>query len=211
MKQASIALAITGASGAQYGLRLLEVLLRQEHRVQLLVSKPAQVVIGTETDWRLPGRVSEYAQFFSEKFGTEKSLLSAHGTDEWTAACASGSNPPDAMVVCPCSMATLSSIAVGASRNLIERSADVMIKEHRKLVLVPRETPLSAIHLENMLKLARLGVVIVPPVPGFYGKPQSVSDMIDFVVARVLDQLGIVHALGPRWGSELREADVDED
>lgn len=198
----TIALAVTGASGVQYGLRLLEVLLKQEHRVQLLVSKPAQVVIGTETDWKLPGRVSEYADYFSQRFGTDAGLLSAHGPEEWTAACASGSNPPDAMAICPCSMATLSSIAVGASRNLIERSADVMIKEQRRLVLVPRETPLSAIHLENMLKLARLGVVILPPAPGFYEHPRSVDDLVDFVVARVLDHLGVPNSLGPRWGGE---------
>lgn len=198
----TIALAVTGASGVQYGLRLLEVLLKQEHRVQLLVSKPAQVVIGTETEWKLPGRVSEYADYFSQRFGTDAGLLSAHGPEEWTAACASGSNPPDAMAICPCSMATLSSIAVGASRNLIERSADVMIKEQRRLVLVPRETPLSAIHLENMLKLARLGVVILPPAPGFYEHPRSVDDLVDFVVARVLDHLGVPNSLGPRWGGE---------
>lgn len=209
MTTRNIALALTGASGAQYGLRLLEVLLKQEHRVQLMVSKPAQVVIGTETDWKLPGRVSEYATFFSQHFGTDKALLSAHGPEEWTAACASGSNPPDAMAICPCSMATLSSIAVGASRNLVERSADVMLKEQRKLVLVPRETPLSAIHLENMLKLARLGVVILPPVPGFYEHPRSVEDIIDFVVARVLDHLGVSHALGPRWGGEGRSNGQD--
>lgn len=195
-----IALAITGASGVQYGLRLLEILLRQEHRVQLMISKPAQVVIGTETDWRLPGRVSEYADWFSQRFGTDKGLLSAHGSEEWTASCASGSNPPDAMAVCPCSMATLSSIAVGASRSLIERAADVMIKERKPLVLVPRETPFSAIHLENMLKLARLGVTILPPVPAFYDSPQGIEDLIDFVVARVLDHLQVPHALGPRWG-----------
>ncbi len=195
-----IALAITGASGVQYGLRLLEILLRQEHRVQLMISKPAQVVIGTETDWKLPGRISEYAEWFSQRFGTQKHLLSAHGPEEWTASCASGSNPPDAMAVCPCSMATLSSISVGASRSLIERAADVMIKEHRPLVLVPRETPFSAIHLENMLKLARLGVTILPPVPAFYDAPGSIDDMIDFVVARVLDHLRVPHALGPRWG-----------
>lgn len=195
-----IALALTGASGVQYGLRLLEVLLRQEHRVQLMISKPAQVVIGTETDWKLPGRVSEYADWFSQRFGTDKALLSAHGPEEWTASCASGSNPPDAMAVCPCSMATLSSIAIGASRSLIERAADVMIKERRPLVLVPRETPFSAIHLENMLKLARLGVTILPPVPAFYDSPKSIDDMIDFVVARVLDHLDVPHALGPRWG-----------
>lgn len=197
----SVALALTGASGAQYGLRLLEILLRQEHRVQLMISKPGQVVIGTETEWRLPGRASEYPEFFSKQFGTDKALLSAHGPEEWTASCASGSNPPDAMAICPCSMATLSAISIGASRSLIERAADVVIKERKTLVLVPRETPFSAIHLENMLKLSRLGVTILPPIPGFYHRTQTIDDMIDFVVARVLDQLGIVHALGPRWGS----------
>src|SRR5690606_13385719 len=122
-----------------------------------------QVVIGTETEWKLPGRISEYSGFFSSRFGTDSALLSAHGPEEWTAACASGSNPPDAMVICPCSMATLSSVAVGASRSLIERAADVVLKERRRLLLVPRETPFSEIHLENMLKLARMGAVILPP------------------------------------------------
>lgn len=197
-----IALAITGASGVQYGLRVLEILLRQEHRVQLMISKPAQVVIGTETDWKLPGRVAEYVPFFSARFGTSEDLLSAHGPEEWTAACASGSNPPDAMAICPCSMATLSSVSIGASRSLIERAADVMIKEHRPLVLVPRETPFSAIHLENMLKLARLGVTILPPVPAFYGNPRSIDDLVDFVAARVLDHLHVPHSLGPRWGRQ---------
>lgn len=196
----TIAIALTGASGAQYGLRLLETVLRQEHRVQLMVSKPAQVVIGTETDWKLPGRVSEYADFFSARFDTDPALLSAHGPEEWTAGCASGSNPPDAMTVCPCSMATLSSIAIGASRSLIERAADVMIKEHRPLVLVPREMPYSAIHLENMLKLSRLGVTIMPPAPGFYGNPETIDDLVDFVVARVLDHLHVPNSMGPRWG-----------
>jgi len=196
----NIAVALTGASGVQYGLRLLEILLRQEHRVQLMISKPAQVVIGTETDWKLPGRVSEFTNFFSTRFATDPGLLSAHGPEEWTAACASGSNPPDAMTVCPCSMATLSSIATGASRSLIERAADVMIKERRPLVLVPREMPFSVIHLENMLKLARLGVTIMPPAPGFYGQVQTVDDLVDFVVARVLDHLHVPHSLGPRWG-----------
>ena len=113
---------------------------------------------------------------------------------------ASGSNPADAMVVCPCSMGTLGAIAGGLADNSIERAADVMLKERRPLVLVPRETPLSAIHLENMLKLARAGAVILPPAPGFYDRPQTVAELVDFVVARVLDQLGVAHALGPRWG-----------
>ncbi|XLM19963.1 UbiX family flavin prenyltransferase, partial [Chromobacterium piscinae] len=127
-------------------------------------------------------------------------LLEVYGREEWFAPAASGSNPPDAMVVCPCSMGTLAAIRHGMSDNLIERAADVCIKEQRKLVLVPRETPLSAIHLENMLELARLGVVILPPSPGFYTHPKSVDDMVDFVVSRVLDQLGVEQTLTPRWG-----------
>lgn len=114
---------------------------------------------------------------------------------------ASGSNPADAMAICPCSLGTLGAVAAGLADNLIERAADVMLKERRPLVFVPRETPLSAIHLENMLKLARAGAVILPPSPGFYGHPQSVDELIDFVVARILDQLGVSHALGPRWGA----------
>ena len=114
---------------------------------------------------------------------------------------ASGSNPADAMAICPCSLGTLGAVAAGLADNLIERAADVMLKERRPLVFVPRETPLSAIHLENMLKLARAGAVILPPSPGFYGHPQSIDELIDFVVARILDQLGVSHALGPRWGA----------
>ena len=114
---------------------------------------------------------------------------------------ASGSNPADAMAICPCSLGTLGAVAAGLADNLIERAADVMLKERRPLVLVPRETPLSAIHLENMLKLARAGAVILPPSPGFYGHPQSIDELVDFVVARILDQLGVSHALGPRWGA----------
>src|SRR5256885_991631 len=114
---------------------------------------------------------------------------------------ASGSARNAGMVICPCSMGTLSAVSIGASRSLVERAADVMLKERRPLILVPRETPLSAIHLENMLKLARAGAVILPPSPGFYGHPQSIDELIDFVVARILDQLGVSHALGPRWGA----------
>ena len=128
--------------------------------------------------------------------------LAVYGREEWFAPVASGSNPPDAMIVCPCSMGTLAAIAQGLADNLIERAADVVLKEGRKLVLVPRETPFSAIHLENMLRLSRAGAVILPPSPGFYHHPQSVQDIVDFVVARVLDQIGVPHALMQRWGEE---------
>jgi 4-hydroxy-3-polyprenylbenzoate decarboxylase len=149
---------------------------------------------------RLPARAKEAQAFFAERFGAAPDQLSAFGREEWFAPVASGSNPADAMVICPCSMGTLAAVAQGLSDNLIERAADVMIKENRKLILVPRETPFSALHLENMLKLARLGVTILPANPGFYHHPQRVEDLIDFVVARILDQLGIDQQLMPRWG-----------
>ncbi|HZF17271.1 MAG TPA: flavin prenyltransferase UbiX [Steroidobacteraceae bacterium] len=197
-----IAVGMTGASGAQYGLRLLECLIRSGRRVQLLVSKPALIVIGSETDLQVSGRPADISRTISERFGATPGQLQAFGPDEWTAPLASGSGAPAAMVVCPCSMATLSSIAAGASRSLLERAADVVIKEGRKLVLVPRETPFSAIHLENMLKLARLGVVILPANPGFYHRPARIEELVDFVVARLLDHLGVEHVLTPRWGCE---------
>ncbi|WP_230970459.1 flavin prenyltransferase UbiX [Nitrogeniibacter aestuarii] len=196
----TIAVALTGASGMPYGVRLIETLLSAGHRVWLLYSQVAQIVAQQEMDWKLPSRPAEVEAELSERFGAAEGQLRVFGREEWFAPPASGSNPPDAMVVCPCTMGTLASIAQGLSANLIERAADVVIKEGRKLVLVPRETPFSAIHLENMLKLARLGVCILPANPGFYTRPKSVQDLVDFVVARVLDQLGVEHSLAPRWG-----------
>ena len=200
MKQDLITLAITGASGAQYGLRLLECLLAAGQQVYLMVSQPAQVVIATETDLKLPGRAEEQQVFLAEKYGASNGQLQVFGRDQWMAPVASGSNRARAMVICPCSSASLSAIAVGASRDLIERAADVMLKERRRLILVHREMPVSSIQLENMLKLSREGVVIMPASPGFYQRPASIEDMVDFVVARVMDQLGIDHQLLPRWG-----------
>lgn len=196
----NVALAITGASGAPYGLRLLELLLEAGARVQLMISPPGQMVIAMETDLRLPGAPREIEHFFAERHGAAPGQLQVYGKDHWTAPVASGSSVPDAMVVCPCTSGTLAAIAGGASDQLIERAADVVIKEQRKLILVHREMPLSAIHLEHMLKLARLGVVIMPANPGFYHLPQAVGDLVDFVVARVLDHLGLEHQLLPRWG-----------
>jgi len=195
-----IALAITGASGVQYGFRLLEVLLKQNHHVYLMLSKAAQVVTAMESDIKLPGRKAEQKKYLSERFSTSPDLLDIYGDEEWTAPVASGSAKVDAMVVCPCSMSTLSQIACGASSNLMERAADVMLKERRRLVMVPRETPFSDIHLENMLRLSRMGVVMMPANPGFYNKPESVEDIIDFMVARILDQLDIEQDLLPPWG-----------
>jgi len=200
MSREAITLAITGASGAPYGLRLLELLLRAERQVYLLVSPAAQVVLATETELTVPSRPEGMAAFFRQHFGAAEGQLTVFGRDQWMAPVASGSNAPRAMVVCPCSTGTLSAIATGASDNLIERAADVAIKERRRLILVPRETPLSAIHLEHMLTLARLGVTLLPAAPGFYHQPQGVGDLVDFVVARILDHLEIAHNLLPRWG-----------
>jgi 4-hydroxy-3-polyprenylbenzoate decarboxylase len=201
----TIALGITGASGVQYSFRLLECLLHANVDVQLMISKAAQVVIGMETKLSLPGRASEIQKFLIDKYGiydphVEKQRLQVFGEDEWTAPVASGSNDVDAMVVCPCSMGALSAIANGASNNLLERAADVMLKERKKLILVPRETPYSDIHLENMLKLSRMDAVIVDANPGFYNSPKSIGDLVDFVVAKVLDQLKVEHELQPKWG-----------
>lgn len=196
----TIALAFTGASGAPYGLRLLECLIKAQRRVYVMISGPGQVVLGMETDLKLPAQPAAMQRFLSEHYGAAEGQLEVFGKEQWTAPVASGSGAPRAMVVCPCTMGTLASIAAGLSGNLIERAADVVIKEGRQLILVPRESPFSAIHLENMLKLARLGVVILPPNPGFYHAPQSIDDLVDFVVARILDQLGIEQTLVPKWG-----------
>jgi len=195
-----ISLAITGASGVQYGFRLLEMLLQADHTVYLMVSKAAQVVIGMETDIALPGRCKDMQAFLVKRYSCDSDRLHVFGEDEWTAPTASGGGLVDAMVVCPCSMGALSAIATGASNNLIERSADVMLKERRKLILVPRETPYSDIHLENMLKLSRMGAVMLCANPGFYNRAETIDDLIDFVVAKILDQLNIHHQLQPRWG-----------
>jgi 4-hydroxy-3-polyprenylbenzoate decarboxylase len=200
MNNNTISLAITGASGAQYGLRLLECLLQAQQRVYLMVSQAAQVVLATETSLQVPGRPEAMQAFLSELFGAAPGQLEVFGREQWMAPVASGSNAPRAMVVCPCSTGSLSAIATGASNNLIERAADVMLKERRQLILVPREMPLSAIHLEHMLKLTQMGVTMMPACPGFYHRPQSVEALVDFVVARILDHLGLEHSLLTRWG-----------
>lgn len=195
-----VTLAITGASGAQYGLRLLECLLAAGEEVYLLISKAAQLVITLETELELPGRPAAQQQFLLERFGGAPNQLRVFGRDQWTAPVASGSSAPTRMVVCPASTGTLSAIASGACNNLIERAADVALKERRQLILVPREAPYSEIHLDNMLRLTRMGALILPASPGFYHKPQRIEDMVDFVVARILDQLGVPQTLMPRWG-----------
>lgn len=201
----TITLALTGASGMPYAMRLLECLLRAECRVYVLYSQVSQIVLRQELEMTLPSKAHEAKAVLCEKFQARPEQLEVFGREEWFAPIASGSNPSDAMVVCPCTTGTLASIALGLSDSLLERAADVMIKEQRKLVLVPRETPFSAIHLEHMLTLARLGVVVLPANPGFYHHPQSVQDLVDFVVARILDHLGVAHRLMPRWGEAAQK------
>jgi len=201
MKPQVVTLAMTGASGAEYTLRLFEILLRQNIRVQFITSQPGQIVMGMETSLKLSGPPQKMRQAFAEHFAADPELIQVYSRDQWTAPPASGSSVADAVVVCPCSMGSLASIAVGSSDNLIHRAADVAIKERKTLILVPRETPFSSIHLENMLKLARLGVVILPPNPGFYHGVSKVSELVDFIVARILDQLGVDNDLSPRWGN----------
>ncbi|ROR34790.1 flavin prenyltransferase UbiX [Inmirania thermothiophila] len=197
----AIALAWTGASGAPYGLRLLHCLLAAGEEVFLMVSPAARVVLAAEEDLALPAEGGAMAAALGARLGVATDGLRILGHQEWMAPVASGSAAPRAMVVCPCSMGTLSAIATGASNNLIERAADVMLKERRPLILVPRDTPLSAIHLENMLRVTRAGAVVLPASPGFYHRPRTVAEVVDFVVARILDHLGIGHDLIPRWGA----------
>lgn len=198
----SIALAMTGASGAAYGLRLLECLIEAGEQVHLMISKPAQIVIAMESELRIGGSPQEMQQQLTGLYGADQGQLQVWGKDQWTSPVASGSGAPRAMVVCPCTSAFLAATAQGSSADLMERAADVAIKEQRKLILVHRETPLSAIHLENALKLARLGVTILPANPGFYQNPETIDDLVDFVVARILDHLDIEHELLPRWGEK---------
>ena len=183
-----------------YGLRLLQCLLESGTRVYLLYSAVAQIVAKQECDVVLSAQPREAQRALGERYGARDGQLLVFGRDDWMAPVASGSNPADAMAICPCTMGTVGALAAGLAENLIERAADVMLKERRRLVLVPRETPLSSIHLDNLLRLSNAGAIIVPPSPGFYTHPRSVDDIVDFVVSRVLDQLGVANALIPRWG-----------
>ena len=198
----TVTLALTGASGMAYGLRLLECLLAADVRVTLLLSQAAHLVAKQELGVALPARAGDLEKQLGEGLAARDGQLRVFGRDDWNAPVASGSNPADAMVVCPCSMGTLAAIAHGLSDNLIERAADVMLKEHRKLILVPREAPFSTLHLENMLALSRMNAVILPANPGFYHRPQTVEDIVDFIVGRILDQLGVRHELMARWGDD---------
>ena len=198
----TVVVALTGASGMAYGMRLVESLVRADARVFLLYSQAAHVVAKQELGFVLPPRAADAERAFTERYAAKEGQIRAFGRDDWFAPVASGSNPADAMVICPCTTGTLAAVAMGLSDNLIERAADVMLKEGRKLVLVPRETPFSTVHLENMLTLARAGAVILPANPGFYHRPTRVEELVDFIVARILDHIGVPNRLAGRWGEE---------
>lgn len=196
----TVTLAMTGASGAQYGLRLLECLLAADCQVYMMLSEAARIVIGTETDLELPDSRLEQQRLLARLYNAEDGQLLLLDKKDWFSPVASGSSSPTSMVICPASGGTLSAIATGASNNLIERAADVALKERRQLIIVPREMPYSEIHLENMLKLTRMGAIIMPASPGFYHQPNSIGDLVDFVVGRILDHLEIQQTIMPRWG-----------
>lgn len=201
MQNGKIFVGLTGASGSVYGLRLVEQLCLNGFQVTFSASCSGTAVCREETGLDLSGDLDGALHRLYQHLEVDYGVQLVHPDDLFCSA-ASGSSAPDAMVVCPCSMGTLARIACGISGNLIERSADVMLKERRPLLLVPRETPLSDIHLENMLKLSRSGARIVPAMPGFYTRPDSVLEMVDFMVGKLLDQLNIANDLYKRWDSE---------
>ncbi|ABV38515.1 3-octaprenyl-4-hydroxybenzoate carboxy-lyase [Shewanella sediminis HAW-EB3] len=203
-KTKSISLAWTGASGAPYGLKLLECLLAADYQVFLMISSAARIVMATEHGLQLSANSDkardQLLELFSEQGSDITGLLHVLGKEEWFSPPASGSAAPKQMVICPCSTGTLAAVATGMSNSLLERAADVVIKERGQLILVPRETPFSSIHLEHMLSLSRLGATIMPAAPGFYHDPKSIQDLVNFMVARILDHLGVEHELTNRWG-----------
>ena len=200
MNNKKITLAITGASGMPYAIKLLSELLAYGYIVNLVISKAGIITIHQELGVALASNPAQLKAKLVESFAMPSpESLNVYGIEDWFAPIASGSSVDDVMVICPCTMATLGKIANGIGDDLIARSADVILKERRDLILVPRETPFSAIHLENMLKLAKLGVAIIPPVPAFYTHPKTIDDMVDFVVGRILDQLRVPNSLVNRW------------
>jgi flavin prenyltransferase len=206
MQKKSITLAITGASGCCYALKLITELLKHDICLYLLISDAAREVFRLEANIHIPKDQAAIVPFFLNLAqipeNKSQNKLFYFGNKDWLSPVASGSNGADMMVICPTSMGTLSAIAHGSSNNLIERAADVMLKEKKTLLLVPREMPLSTIHLENMLKLSRMGVSILPASPGFYHQPETLDDIVNFVVARILDQLQLKQTLINRWAEQ---------
>jgi len=195
-----LTLALTGASGMPYALGLLKALTARRQAVTLLVSDAAREVLRLEHDLLIPADLAAAEAYFRELSGDRDGLIRLYANSDWTCTAASGSGAPRRMIICPCSMGTLAAVATGLSNTLIERAADVAIKEGHRLVLLPREMPFSAIHLQHMLTLAKLGVTVMPPCPGFYHRPTDLDGLVGFVVDRVLKQVGL-EGDGGAWGN----------
>ena len=200
-KHSPIIIAMTGASGAPYALRLIQRLAKQEIQLHLLISDAARVVLDKESDFKLTANLDDMAQDIADFVGVDAKYLTCWGNKDWMSPVASGSADMQDMVVVPCSMGSLARIATGASSNLIERATDVMMKERKNLILVPRETPLSEIHLGHMYNLSKMGVRIIPAMPGFYHEPKTIDDLVDFMVDRIMDHLGVDDGDNIRWGT----------
>lgn len=198
-----ITLALTGASGAPYALRLIECLVAANYQIYLLCSSAGRVVLDTEVGFKLPAAPEAATKVMTEKFDAKPEQIVVFGKEQWFSPVASGSAAPKQMIICPCSVGSLASIAHGMSDNLIERAADVVIKERGQLIVVVRESPFSKVHLQNMLTLSQQGVTIMPANPGFYHHPKEIKDLIDFMVGRVLDHVGIDQTIMPRWGYQI--------
>jgi flavin prenyltransferase len=198
-----ITLAITGASGSAYALRLIECLIAANYQLYILCSSAGRIVLDTEVGIKIPSSPDAASKFFTEKYQAKNNQITVFGKEQWFSPVASGSSAPKKMVVCPCSTGTMAAICHGMSDNLIERAADVVIKERGQLILMVRETPFSTLHLQNMLSLSQQGVTIMPASPGFYHKAETIEDLIDFMVGRVLDHLGIEQDIMPRWGYNI--------
>jgi len=196
----TITLAITGASGANYALRLIECLIAANYKLFILCSSAGRVVLDTEVGLKLPASPDAASKLLTEKFQARTEQITVFGKEQWFAPVASGSAAPKQMVVCPCTTGTVAAISHGMSDNLIERAADVVIKERGQLILLVRETPFSTLHLKNMLSLSEQGVTIMPASPGFYHKAECIEDLVDFIVGRILDHLGVKQEIMPRWG-----------
>jgi len=201
-KHSPIIVAMTGASGAPYALRLIQRLAKRGIELHLLISDAAKVVLDKESNLILSADLETMAQEIADFIHVDASLLTCWGNKDWMSPVASGSADMQDMVVVPCSMGSLARIATGASSNLIERATDVMIKERKNLVLVPRETPLSEIHLGHMYNLSKMGVRIIPAMPGFYHQPESIDDLVDFMVDRIMDHLKVDDGTHIRWGNK---------
>ena len=198
-----ITLAITGASGSAYALRLIECLIAANYQLYILCSSAGRIVLDTEVGVKIPSSPDAASKFFTDKYQAKNNQITVFGKEQWFSPVASGSSAPKKMVVCPCSTGTMAAICHGMSDNLIERAADVVIKERGQLILMVRETPFSTLHLQNMLNLSQQGVTIMPASPGFYHKADTIEDLIDFMVGRVLDHLGIAQDIMPRWGYNI--------